>query len=53
MEIQENNPIIFYSSRIFGLAPYLIKRNEKGKIREYKLSILLCGYSAMVLITMS
>lgn len=49
MEIQESSVNIFYVSRVFALAPYLLKRNAKGVIDNYKLSVSLCMYSITVL----
>lgn len=51
MEIPDSRPLIFYSSRIFGLAPYLVKRNDKGVVVDYKLSVLLCVYSVFVILS--
>lgn len=48
MEIQESTLSIFYVSRAFALAPYLLKRNAKGVINDYKLSFMLCLYSIAV-----
>lgn len=51
MEIQHSSFAIFYVNRVLGLAPYLTRRNKKGRIDEIKLSILLCIYSVLVLTT--
>lgn len=51
MEIQEASLPIFYVSRIFGLAPFVIRRNGKGKIADISRNLLLCIYSGFVLIT--
>ncbi|XP_053674022.1 LOW QUALITY PROTEIN: gustatory receptor for sugar taste 43a-like [Anopheles nili] len=45
MEISEPTKIVFYVSRIFGLAPYVIKRTSKGKIIDYKRNAFLIVYS--------
>lgn len=50
MEIQKTTTGVFYASRIFGLAPYFIQRNSKGRITEIKLSIILCIYSVLALV---
>lgn len=49
MEVDRSNPTVFYASRIFGLAPYLLV--ETGQLRQFKLSILLCLYSVLMLLT--
>lgn len=51
MEIQESSLAVFYVNRVMGLAPYIIKRNKKGRIENIKLSIPLCIYSVLVLAT--
>lgn len=53
MEIQESSLPIFYVSRILGLAPYTLKRSNKGRIESIQLSYWLCGYSAAFLLTAS
>ncbi|XP_058065769.1 gustatory receptor for sugar taste 43a [Anopheles bellator] len=45
MEISEPTKIVFYVSRMFGLAPYVIKRTSKGQIVDYKRNVLLMVYS--------
>lgn len=52
MEVDQANPTVFYASRIFGLAPYLFIAAGKGHQREFKLSILLCLYSVVLLVMM-
>lgn len=52
MEIEDSNTVIFYTSRAFGLAPFLIRRTPKGRIAEFVLSVLLCGYSVAVLLAL-
>lgn len=49
MEIQESSLPGFYCSRLFGLAPYLIKRNAKGRIEEIRRSPFITIYSVFVL----
>lgn len=53
MEIQDKNSVIFFTSRVFGLAPYLVERSLKGQVQAVKLSLILCGYSVLLLATMS
>lgn len=45
MEIQVNSLPGFYCSRILGLAPYLIKRNNKDRVDDIRRSTWLCIYS--------
>lgn len=52
MEIQESSLPGFYFSRILGLAPFRIKRNNKEDlIEEIRLSTWLCVYSVCFLAT--
>ena len=51
MEISDTNLSIFYVSRFFGLAPYLIKRNSKGKIVDFRSNVLLLIYSVCLFAT--
>lgn len=51
MEIDGTNPTVFYASRIFGLAPYLVVGTGNGPLREFKLSIVLCAYSILLLLS--
>ncbi|XP_055304137.1 gustatory receptor for sugar taste 43a-like [Sitodiplosis mosellana] len=54
MEIQEGSLPGFYCSRIFGLAPYLIQRNNnKDRIIEIRRSRWLCVYSVCFMVTMA
>lgn len=50
MEIDSANPTVFYASRIFGLAPYLVVGTGNGPLREFKLNIVMCGYSVLLLL---
>ncbi|EAA13258.5 AGAP004727-PA [Anopheles gambiae str. PEST] len=45
MEISESTKVVFYVSRIFGLAPYVVKRTPIGQIVDYKRSVFLIAYS--------
>uniref|UniRef100_A0A182HX03 Gustatory receptor n=1 Tax=Anopheles arabiensis TaxID=7173 RepID=A0A182HX03_ANOAR len=45
MEISESTKVVFYVSRIFGLAPYVVKRTPIGQIVDYKRSVFLIVYS--------
>ncbi|XP_053663509.1 gustatory receptor for sugar taste 43a [Anopheles marshallii] len=45
MEISESTKVVFYVSRIFGLAPYVVKRTSKGQIVDCKRNVLLVIYS--------
>uniref|UniRef100_A0A182PZE1 Uncharacterized protein n=1 Tax=Anopheles farauti TaxID=69004 RepID=A0A182PZE1_9DIPT len=45
MEISEPTKIVFYASRLFGLAPYVVKRASKGQIVDYKRNVYLIVYS--------
>ncbi|XP_050093853.1 gustatory receptor for sugar taste 43a [Anopheles aquasalis] len=45
MEISEPTKVIFYMSRLFGLAPYRIKRTSKGQIVDFRRNIFLVLYS--------
>ncbi|XP_049292713.1 gustatory receptor for sugar taste 43a isoform X2 [Anopheles funestus] len=45
MEISEPTKVVFYVSRIFGLAPYVVKRMSNGQIVEIKRNVLLIIYS--------
>lgn len=49
MEIQECSLPGFYCSRVLGLAPYLIRRNNKNRIDEIRRSPWLCFYSICVM----
>lgn len=49
MEIQQSSLAIFHVNRVFGLAPYLTRRNKKGRIDDIKFSVCLCIYSLLVL----
>lgn len=50
MEIQESTSYTFYFSRLFGLAPFLIKRNNnKTRIEVIRVSLLICFYSIILL----
>lgn len=51
MEIQARTVPVFYVSRLLGLAPYIIKSNGKVRFDEIKLSVWLCFYSILVLLT--
>ncbi|KAL1386059.1 hypothetical protein pipiens_012892 [Culex pipiens pipiens] len=48
MEISESTQAVFFVSRIFGLAPYVVKRTSKGQIVDYKRNLLLVIYSLSV-----
>ncbi|XP_058463677.1 gustatory receptor for sugar taste 43a isoform X2 [Malaya genurostris] len=48
MEISESTKIVFYISRIFGLAPYVVKRTSKGQIVDYKRNLFLVFYGLCV-----
>lgn len=52
MDIQDKNTVIFFTSRVFGLAPYLVERSLKGQIQAIKLSVIFCGYSVLLLASM-
>lgn len=52
MEIQESSLPSFYCSRIFGLAPFRIKRNRKSHIEEIQFSSWLCFYTVCFLTTL-
>uniref|UniRef100_A0A182NN81 Gustatory receptor n=1 Tax=Anopheles dirus TaxID=7168 RepID=A0A182NN81_9DIPT len=45
MEISEPTKIVFYASRMFGLAPYVVKRTSKGQLVDYKRNVYLIVYS--------
>uniref|UniRef100_A0A182YI60 Gustatory receptor n=1 Tax=Anopheles stephensi TaxID=30069 RepID=A0A182YI60_ANOST len=45
MEISEPTKVVFYVSRIFGLAPYVVKRTSSGQIVDYKRNVFLIIYS--------
>uniref|UniRef100_A0A182WAT1 Gustatory receptor n=1 Tax=Anopheles minimus TaxID=112268 RepID=A0A182WAT1_9DIPT len=45
MEISEPTKVVFYVSRIFGLAPYVVKRTSRGQIVDYKRNVFLIVYS--------
>ncbi|XP_041770344.1 gustatory receptor for sugar taste 43a isoform X2 [Anopheles merus] len=45
MEISESTKVVFYVSRIFGLAPYVVKRTPIGQIVDYKRNVFLIVYS--------
>lgn len=51
MEIDKANPTVFFASRIFGLAPYLVVTTAKGPLREFRLSIVMCAYSVLLLLS--
>lgn len=44
--------LIFYTSRCFGLAPFLVRRTPKGRIADTVFSVLLCAYSVIALLAM-
>lgn len=44
MEISESTKVVFFVSRIFGLAPYVVKRTSKGQIVDYKRNLVLVIY---------
>lgn len=50
MEVQENLLEMFYMSRALGLAPFVLKRDGKGRIESFKLNYWLCGYSVLFLL---
>lgn len=52
MEINDSSKFVFGASRLFGYAPYIIKRNKLGKITSIKLSIVLCIYSGFIWISL-
>lgn len=45
MEIQESTLSGFYCSRFFGLAPYVIKKNAKNRVDDFRRAPWLCIYS--------
>uniref|UniRef100_A0A182PYX3 Gustatory receptor n=1 Tax=Anopheles epiroticus TaxID=199890 RepID=A0A182PYX3_9DIPT len=45
MEISEPTKVVFYLSRVFGLAPYTVKRTSQGQIVDYRRSVFLTVYS--------
>ncbi|XP_035791054.1 gustatory receptor for sugar taste 43a-like [Anopheles albimanus] len=45
MEISEPTKVIFYMSRLFGLAPYIIKCSSKGQIVDFRRNVFLMVYS--------
>uniref|UniRef100_A0A182KHC3 Gustatory receptor n=1 Tax=Anopheles christyi TaxID=43041 RepID=A0A182KHC3_9DIPT len=47
MEISEPTKIVFYVSRIFGLAPYVVKRTSKGQTVDYRRSVFLIVYTGL------
>lgn len=49
MEINESSVAVFYVSRIFGYAPYLIERTVSGKIKRISSNNLLRAYSFTLL----
>lgn len=50
MEIQEPTLYSFYFNRILGLAPFLIRRNNKSRIDEIRLALWISIYSMGLLI---
>ncbi|XP_062553970.1 gustatory receptor for sugar taste 43a isoform X4 [Armigeres subalbatus] len=48
MEISESTKAVFFVSRIFGLAPYVVKRTTKGQIVDYKRNLVLVIYSLCI-----
>ncbi|XP_053686251.1 gustatory receptor for sugar taste 43a [Sabethes cyaneus] len=48
MEISESTKVVFFVSRVFGLAPYVVKRTTKGQIVDYKRNLLLVIYGLCV-----
>ncbi|XP_055298892.1 gustatory receptor for sugar taste 43a-like isoform X2 [Sitodiplosis mosellana] len=45
MEIQDSSLPGFYLSRVLGMAPYLIKKNDKNRVNDIRRSTWLCLYS--------
>ncbi|XP_055532995.1 gustatory receptor for sugar taste 43a isoform X2 [Wyeomyia smithii] len=48
MEISESTKLVFFVSRIFGLAPYVVKRTSKGQMVDYKRNLFLVIYGLCV-----
>ncbi|XP_055595725.1 gustatory receptor for sugar taste 43a isoform X2 [Uranotaenia lowii] len=48
MELSESTKVVFFVSRIFGLAPYVVKKTSKGQIVDYKRNLVLVIYSLCV-----
>ncbi|XP_065087103.1 gustatory receptor for sugar taste 43a [Ochlerotatus camptorhynchus] len=48
MEISESTRVVFFVSRVFGLAPYVIKRTTKGQIVDYKRNMVLVIYGLCI-----
>lgn len=50
MEITETTKSVVWLSKIFGMAPYEIIRNEANNIVDLKLSTPMCAYSTIFMI---
>ncbi|XP_055625786.1 gustatory receptor for sugar taste 43a isoform X3 [Toxorhynchites rutilus septentrionalis] len=48
MEISESTRAVFFVSRVFGLAPYVVKKTSKGQIVDYKRNLFLVIYGLCV-----
>ncbi|XP_062715148.1 gustatory receptor for sugar taste 43a isoform X1 [Aedes albopictus] len=48
MEISESTRVVFFVSRMFGLAPYVVKRTSKGQIVDYKRNLVLVIYGLCI-----
>jgi hypothetical protein len=50
MEISVSTKYLFYTTRLFGLAPYSIGKNSKGSFTRYNRSIPWTVYSVMLIV---
>lgn len=48
MEISPTTLPIFYTARLFGMAPFTLTRDSKGRINGFRRNILWCVYSVCV-----
>lgn len=53
MEINNTTIITYYSSRLFGFAPYTLTRDKFNQVRDVKFSRFLCAYSVITVTAFS
>lgn len=53
MEINKTTLSVYYSTRLFGFAPYSIEQTKLNQIIQVKFSRILCIYSVILLIVLT